>query len=58
MGGTQNFLQTEKNESGWGKTQKKNYIDSEKCLEVLVKLVIASYRLGKMSEGFGETGYS
>ena len=32
-------------------------IDLEKCLEGLVKLVMTSYKLGKMSGGFGETGY-
>ena len=31
--------------------------DLEKCLRGLAKLVIASYRLGEMPGGFGETGY-
>ena len=38
-----------------GETQ--NYfMDLEKCLEGLVKLVLTSYRLGEMPGGFGETG--
>ena len=34
------------------------FIDLQKCLQGLVKLIIASYRLGEMPGGFGETGYS
>ena len=30
----------------------------EKCLEGLVKQVMASYRLEEMSGGFGETSYA
>ena len=35
----------------------KIFVDLEKCLEGLVKLVMASYSLGEMSGGFGETSY-
>ena len=33
-------------------------IHLEKCLEGLVKVVFTTYRLGEMSGGFGETGFS
>ena len=56
MGETQNFLYTWKNVSRLGETQN-FFIDLEKCLEGLVKLVMASYRLGEMSGGFDETSY-
>ena len=41
---------------GW--VELKFFIDLEKCLEILVKLVMTSSRLGEMSGGFGETIYN
>ena len=40
----------------WAKL--KFFINLEKCLEGLVKVVITTYRLEEMSGGFGETGFS